>query len=66
MKTCINCRHVVRDRDELTCEHEKFKFGYGCLPEDIPSDGLHIENNEGWGWFVGPDFGCIHFEEKVI
>jgi hypothetical protein len=28
----------------------------------MPKDGLWIENDEGWGWIVGPEFGCVHFQ----
>ena len=27
-------------------------------------DGLMIEDDEGWAWVVGPEFGCVHFAPK--
>ena len=46
----------------LKCEQPKAFLGYGIDPDDVPPDGLLIEDDEGWAWFVGPDFGCVNFE----
>jgi hypothetical protein len=37
---------------------------YGYLNEGVDSDGLAIEDDEGWGMMPEPNFGCIHHEEK--
>ncbi len=69
---CQNCRHVQHVKhvvrqgehfDVLTCNHPKFLIGYGWSIKDMPNDGLLIEDDEGWAWCVGPNFGCIHFEK---
>ena len=62
---CKDCKHVESgDREgDLTCGHPKFVFGYG--EELVSPDGLVIEHDEGWGWIVGPEFGCVHFEQKL-
>ena len=76
MNHCKNCRHFTpreyppEHRNPTaaglhTCEHPKFIFEY--LSDDeirarMAPDGLVIEFDEGWGWVVGPEFGCVHFE----
>ena len=47
-----------------TCEHPKVKKGYGWNVDDVPRDGALIENDEGWAWLTGPEFGCVNFEVK--
>lgn len=64
---CKNCAHYdVSDPNRPTCHHPKFKFGYYGIESvnDIDADGLAIEDDEGWGWIVGPEFGCVHFEQR--
>lgn len=46
------------------CDSPKILEGYGHDPKTSPQDAAIIENDEGWGWATGPDFGCIHHEEK--
>lgn len=46
------------------CSNQKFVTGYSMKLKS--SDEVLIENDEGWGFFTGPDFGCIHFEKKVL
>ena len=40
------------------CEH--FRFGYNYDPHEFLSNDVWVENDEGWGFYTGPDFGCIH------
>jgi len=47
-----------------TCNQPKAKKGYRWNADDMPDDGLWLENDEGWAWFTGPEFGCINFESK--
>lgn len=42
--------------------NRKFVAGYGELRAD--ADGVRIEDDEEWGFRVGPEFGCVHFEAK--
>lgn len=30
----------------------------------IPPDGVHVENDEGWAFRVGPMFGCVHWSKS--
>ena len=67
-KKCKNCKWwVVNDIDYpnmYTCDHPKVKKGYRFSASDMPDDGAWIENDEGWAWYVGPEYGCVNFEEK--
>ena len=76
---CKDCKHFTKNNDDLSgnCNNDKFVTGYGnsfvdsgakrengylrCL---IEPDGVMLEDDEGWGFMVGKDFGCIHFEQK--
>ena len=68
MNTCKSCKWWVvnnEHEDELrTCEQPKAIIGYRWNPADMPTDGVWIENDEGWAWFTGPDFGCVNWEKK--
>ena len=51
-----------------TCECSKILSSYTINTRDnnISSDSMITENYEGWGFFTGPDFGCIHHKLKEI
>ena len=47
------------------CENPIFHEGYQEVDnEEIYRSGAIIEDDEGWAWFVAPNFGCIHFTKK--
>jgi hypothetical protein len=46
------------------CGCPKMLYGYDNK-QIADSDGLSIENDEGWGMIPGPEFGCVHFEERT-
>lgn len=67
---CRNCEFYWKiDLKHGDCSCEKFKKGYNysfyteCSDEEILSDSVIVENDEGWGFRVGGDFGCIHFKD---
>ncbi|HUS74287.1 MAG TPA: hypothetical protein VMY06_14600 [Sedimentisphaerales bacterium] len=63
MGNCKDCKWLTGESitDGLRkCNQPKAYFGYGR--QDIAEDGLQIEADEGWGWLMGPMFGCINFE----
>lgn len=65
MGRCKDCKHVIEATDGLTCEHPMIYMGYHSEDHlDEHPDGLIIEGDEGWGWIVGPEFGCVHFVRK--
>jgi len=72
---CEDCHWFdVPDRDDLIgprdyglCSCPKFEFMsypskkvYAALTDS----GVLAENHEGWGMYVGPKFGCIHWSAK--
>lgn len=61
---CKNCEHWSGDKwDQMrTCECPSMDIGYQGKPSNTDNDGVLIEGDEGWGWFTGPEFGCIHFK----
>lgn len=69
---CKNCKHFRRiSVFQGSCINNNFKTGYvpkftgydtdDCYDNVHPNQIL-IEDDEGWGFRVGEDFGCIHFE----
>lgn len=56
MERCKTCTK----RDERgRCKSEKLDEDYG-QSEDKKIDMLIYDYNEGGGFWVGPEFGCIH------
>lgn len=49
-------------RNWHSCQCPKMVYGYGMPDADL--DGMNVENDEGWGFIPGPEFGCIHQEDK--
>lgn len=41
----------------------RWDYGYGTR-DALPPNGVMIENDEGWGAYMGPQFGCVLFESK--
>lgn len=67
-KTCAhwgNNRGYNEDADKRlkSCDCPKFFYGYHSY-NDTPDDGAFIEDDEGWGMMVGPEFGCVNWEQK--
>lgn len=70
---CKNCKHFSRTAQfEGKCLNRNFKYGYGQSFTDYDTEdnfyNVHpnqvlIEDDEGWGMYVGQDFGCIHFDD---
>lgn len=63
MGKCKDCRHYQPECYGPDCECPKMIYGYGNS-HTLQSDEVAIETDEGWGIIIGPEFGCIHFEEK--
>jgi hypothetical protein len=69
-KTCKTCKWYLDGTGDASgvkqCSCPKMAYGYGRgdLPAPKESDGLSVENDEGWGMVPGPDFGCIHQKSK--
>ena len=43
---------------------ERWHEGYHV--DDMQPNEAWVENDEGWGNVVGPDFGCVLFEPKPV
>lgn len=69
-RLCKNCKHYakadrVRGKNFGTCSCDKFVYtGDEHLP--LEDDMLIYEDFEQYNaaFFVGENFGCIHFEER--
>lgn len=60
---CKTCKwYDTETPSHHTCVCPKMIYGYGA--RIIAPDELHVEDDEGWGMIPGPEFGCIHHEEK--
>jgi hypothetical protein len=73
---CAECKHFTSNGELYgSCSNDKFVMGYhskfadygekrkmGELYDIIEPDGVSVEGDEGWGFEVGIDFGCKHFE----
>jgi len=63
-RVCKNCKYWAQY--ELyhfgNCSNAKILTGYQYDLNSLPNDSALIEDDEGWAWYVGPEFGCVHFE----
>ena len=63
---CMNCKYFkpIEYRHMGDCTNEvNFSIGYAEPDAQVCISGAVIEGDEGWGWHVGRNFGCIHFAE---
>jgi hypothetical protein len=66
---CADCKHFEsQDRDGDTLKDyghcSRWHEGYRIRPEQVQRNEAWVEDDEGWGNVVGPDFGCVLFENK--
>jgi hypothetical protein len=68
METCKTCRHFTPEpnypRGFGSCD--RWTQGYGYSPEDLKSNEVLVENDEGWAMVCGPDFGCVLHEAPTL
>jgi hypothetical protein len=67
MERCRTCKHFIpsdcpRDLGAGSCDSPKIKRGYHVTTQEILPDGALVEDDEGRGIVVTPDFGCVHHE----
>lgn len=77
---CKDCKHYTSvrargEREHGKCDNPHFVLsyhdGFGPNPDrphrdqGVPSDGVLVEPDEGWGFYVGPDFGCVHWSSSA-
>ena len=71
-KVCKNCKHFRTDKDRYytvanwpgSGHCERWYQSYIEKPETFQPNDCWVESDEGWANYVGPDFGCVLFEEK--
>jgi hypothetical protein len=64
---CKDCKFYWKiDLKHGDCSCEKLIKSYDISFQDseITTDCMITEYDEGWGFRVGRDFGCIHFKDK--
>jgi len=61
---CATCAHWAKHSDDHLGDCARWKMGYKLGARDIPANEVHVENDEGWGAQMGPDFGCVLWQAK--
>jgi len=64
---CKNCGHWRKESDSINgkCACPKFRYEFTRGDAQPEIDGLLAEFDEEWGTISGPEFGCIHYEERA-
>jgi hypothetical protein len=70
MNRCRTCKHFSpsmypEEGGVGACNSPKIQMGYSVEFQEILPDGAIVEDDEGWGLVVAPDFGCVHHEPAV-
>lgn len=55
MITCKECKYW--NAGDGNCS--RWNVGYHYDNTKMPSNEVHVEDDEGWGMVCGPDFGCV-------
>lgn len=69
MKTCDTCSFYKIEGDDTPMgfgQCTRWNFGYGIFPKDLAENEVLVENDEGWGMFSGPKFGCVLHQDKDV
>ena len=65
MSTCDQCKfwkaHSKAPGKPGQCSSPKWIRGYGFDEDEFEADIVWVEDDEGWAFFAGPKFGCVHF-----
>jgi hypothetical protein len=73
---CADCKYFVPCRRLYSAggthenmrswgECDRWKKGYDLsITETEDTRQVVVEGDEGWGAYVGPDFGCVLFEAR--
>lgn len=70
MGRCETCRwwgqrnHIYGDDENghlRSCGAPAIRYGYCVRVEDVAADGALVEDDEGWGMYTGPHFGCVQW-----
>jgi hypothetical protein len=65
---CKNCTHWRKEDTSINgkCASPKFRYEFTRGDAQPAIDGLLAEFDEEWGTISGPEFGCIHYDERVM
>ena len=64
MERCRDCKFWAKHDHDHLGECSRWLRGYGIELDQVPANEVHVENDEGWGAEMGPDFGCVLWEAK--
>jgi hypothetical protein len=65
MGQCKNCIHFgVGSEAPPYGSCARWNTGYSYNTSTMPLNEVCVESDEGWCMVVGPEFGCVLFEEK--
>lgn len=64
---CKTCKHWSLDTSSPIGfgECSRWNYGYYVSLDKIASHEVIVENDEGWGAMIGPNFGCVLHEAKA-
>ncbi len=70
MERCKTCKHFETGEGRTYINlpgsgHCARYYQHYTLPDDMKPNEAWIENDEGWGNVVGPEFGCVLWELKT-
>lgn len=60
--TCKECKYYTAKDGNCS----RWNTGYQYDKNNMPSNEVLIEDDEGWGMICGPDFGCILAEKSTL
>ena len=61
---CADCKHFIAEEGTPYGSCSRWHKGYGIGMDEVGLNECLVEDDEGWGMVVGPDFGCVLFESK--
>lgn len=67
MNLCRTCKYFSSNLENYgapfgDCSNPNFVKGYNIDRKSLKLNQILIEDDEGWAFEVGPEFGCIHHE----
>lgn len=61
---CETCSHFRVQEFAPLGKCSRWNYGYGYVPSDLPFNEVLVEDDEGWGSLMGPQFGCLLHEQR--
>jgi len=66
MNTCKSCAYYSPNDEEWIAPFgscSRWEYSYRTRPRDMALNEIVVETDEGWGAYMGPDFGCVLWEK---